>query len=268
MALLTTPQMLTGIKNWVMGKIANITALIPSQASAQNQLADKAFVNSSVATATATFRGTYNLVTDLGLTTAATQQQMASALASKIITADNNDYAFVQIPTSDITPTEIAKTERYKFNGSVWSFEYELNNSGFSAAEWAAIDSGITSAKVTKLDALPNNAELTTLLNNKANKITVVNQSASSVAINPNVLNVWGAISSLSITFSAGASDEVNEYMFQFTCPSNAGTILTLPDTVKWANDDELEPEPGHTYQVSILDNLALYAGWEAQSNA
>jgi hypothetical protein len=56
--------------------------------------------------------------------------------------------------------------------------------------------------------------------------------------------------------------------MFQFTCPSSAATTLTLPVTIRWANDDELEPEAGYTYQVSIVDNLAVYAGWEAQSNA
>ena len=39
-----------------------IAPLIPAQASANNQLADKAFVNSSIATATATYRGNYNLV--------------------------------------------------------------------------------------------------------------------------------------------------------------------------------------------------------------
>ena len=144
MALMTTTEMLTGIKNWVLGKLQLITALIPAQASAQNQLADKAFVNSSVATATATFRGTYNLVTDLGLTTSATHAQIATALGNEVSTADNNDYTFVQVPADDSTPTVIARVERYKFDGTDWSYEYELNNSGFTAAQWAAINSGIT----------------------------------------------------------------------------------------------------------------------------
>ena len=148
MAKATTTQILTTIKNWVLGKIADITALIPSQASSSNQLADKAFVNSSIATATATFRGTYNLVTDLSLTTAATQQQIAAALATKMtvlsIVPDTNDYAFVQIPAADATPTVIARVDRYKFTGSAWAYEYSLNNSGFTAAQWAAINSGIT----------------------------------------------------------------------------------------------------------------------------
>ena len=134
--------------------LAPVTALIPAQASASNQLADKDFVNSSIATATATYRGSYNLVSDLGLTTAATESQIGTALASAVSDEDNNDYAFVQIPTSDATPTEIARTDRYKYNGSAWVFEYSLNNSGYTAAQWAAINSGITTAKRQGYDAI------------------------------------------------------------------------------------------------------------------
>lgn len=131
-----------------------IEAKIPAQASAQNQLADKQFVNSSVATATATYRGSYNLVSDLSLTTSATEQQIATALATAIQTADNNDYCFVQVPTADATPAEIARVDRYKYDGSAWVFEFSLNNSGFTAAQWAALNSGITSGLVVKLNGL------------------------------------------------------------------------------------------------------------------
>lgn len=151
-----------------------IDPLIPSQASAQNQLADKAFVNSSIATATATYRGNFNLVSDLELTIDATEAQTAAALATAIQTADNNDYCYVQVPTADDKPTEIARIDRYKHNGTAWSLEYTLNNSGFTAAEWAAINSGITSGLVAKLSALPSMAELTTLLNGKADKTATV----------------------------------------------------------------------------------------------
>ena len=125
-----------------------IRSLIPAQASADNKLADKAYVNDKVSTDTATFRGTFNLVTDLELTTEATQGQIATALGTAISGEDKNDYAFVQIPTSDATPTEIARIDRYKYTGLQWAFEYSLNNSGFTAEQWAAINSGITSSLV------------------------------------------------------------------------------------------------------------------------
>ena len=164
------------------GDIDAIEAKIPSAASAQNQLADKDFVNSSIGTNTAVFRGTYNLVSDLQLTISATRSDIATALAGTIATADNNDYAFVQIPTADATPTVIARVERYKFNGTAWAFEYELNNSGFTADQWAAINSTITSALVTKLVALPSNAELTVLLTGKQDTINDLSAIRSGAA--------------------------------------------------------------------------------------
>ena len=96
-----------------------------------------------------------------------------------------------------------------------------------------------------------------------ATSMQMIQQTDTTLAISPNVLNVWGTVSSLAISFSAGASGAVNEYMIQFTCPSNAGTTLVLPSNVKWMNGDELEPEAGWTYQVSIVNNLAVYSGWE-----
>jgi len=133
----------------VEGDVDDIQELIPVQATPQNQLADKDFVNSSIATSTATFRETYNVVIDLHLSTSATHQQVATALGNTISVADNNDYCFVEIPTDASTPTETLQVDRYKYNGSSWSFEYALNNSGYTAAQWKAINSGITSGKVS-----------------------------------------------------------------------------------------------------------------------
>ena len=168
--------------------IEAILLLIPTAASSLNQLADKAFVNSSIATNTATFRGTFNLVNDLHLTLAATHAQVGNALALAIQESDNNDYAFVQIPTVETAPNEIAQTDRYKFNGSTWEYEYTLNNSGFTSAQWIAINSGITEALVTKLSALPTNTELTTALGVLTSSITTINQKIPSAASQANQL--------------------------------------------------------------------------------
>lgn len=103
----------------------NYDELIPPQASSTNQLADKDFVNSSIATATAEFIGTFNSLAELQATTK---------------TYDNNDYAFVIGKDSDGN-TEYS---RYKWNGSEWIFEYTLNNSSFTSEQWKAINSNVT----------------------------------------------------------------------------------------------------------------------------
>lgn len=126
--------------------ISAIEDKIPGAASRDNQLADKRFVNNSIATATATFHGTKNLIDDLSLTTEAIHSDIELALASLFTEedVDNNDYCFVQIPTSDADSSEIAVTEKYKFNGTQWHFEYNLNTSGFNTNQWDALNSGIT----------------------------------------------------------------------------------------------------------------------------
>ena len=109
------------------------------------------FVNSSVATATARFLGSFTL-TDLSLTYGATNAQIATALDNHTwpvgTTPTNNDYVYVEIENPQTTGID-DEVRRFKFNGTVWAYEYTLNNSSFTAAEKAAIDSGITSTLVT-----------------------------------------------------------------------------------------------------------------------
>lgn len=110
-----------------------ISVLIPQAATADNQLADKEFVNSSIATATATFRGTFVTLSALEATP-----------------ADRNDYAFWA------HKDEAGNTcyDKYTYTGSEWKFEYRLNNSSFTAAQWGAVNSGITGTLVTKLSGI------------------------------------------------------------------------------------------------------------------
>lgn len=119
-----------------------ITDLIPEQATPQNQLADKNFVNSSVATNTA------NYISDNGQ-----PFQSVADLEAYTGTLTNNDYAFV-VGTDAAGNTTYT---RYKYNATTgeWAEEYVLNNSSFTAEQWAAISSGITALLVQKLSDLP-----------------------------------------------------------------------------------------------------------------
>ena len=136
----------------VYNEVKPIKDVIPVQASSENQLADKDFVNSSIATNTAYFKGTFNVVDDLHLTISATHEQVATALASAISNPTNNDYAFVSYPDAT-EPNQYTKFERYKYSSeaSAWAFEFELNNSSFTANQWASINSGITAQMVSDM---------------------------------------------------------------------------------------------------------------------
>ena len=133
-------------------RVTAVEGKIPAQASAENQLADKAFVNSSISTATATFRGTFE-----------------SLEALKAAEADKNDYAFW------VHKDEAGNTcyDKYTYDGAEWRFEYRLNNSSFTAAQWAAINSGVTADVVKALqDADKANAKA--IADEKAERIAAV----------------------------------------------------------------------------------------------
>lgn len=83
-----------------------INAKIPPEASTDNKLADKAYVDRAVATNTGTFVGTFGSVSELP-----TDDVKA------------NDYAYV---------VEDGVFKRYKYNGSEWLYEYSLDNTAFS----------------------------------------------------------------------------------------------------------------------------------------
>lgn len=136
--LITTINALTGSVGDNADAITAIEGKIPTQATSQNQLADKAFVNSSIASQTS------NLVTYNG-------GPFPSYEALSSVTASPHDYAYVAVTVSGGT-----YYDRYKYEGGVWVFEYRLNSTVFTAAQWAALNSGITTALVTKLSGLPD----------------------------------------------------------------------------------------------------------------
>lgn len=77
-------------------------------------------------------------------------------------------------------------------------------------------------------------------------------------ALTPNVFHRWGEVATLNLTLGAETSGVLNEYMAQFTSGTTA-TVLTLPDTVTYIGESTIEADK--TYQVSIINNLAVLGG-------
>ena len=122
---------LQGRLNDLVTSVGNINAKIPAQASSTNQLADKDFVNSSISTNTANFLGTYSTLAEI----------------EAIPNPTNNDYAFLE--TADTSGNNVYDRYKYSAEDEEWLFEYELNNSSFTAEQWATINSGITEVSDT-----------------------------------------------------------------------------------------------------------------------
>ena len=93
-------------------------------------------------------------------------------------------------------------------------------------------------------------------------RIKVVERTETSgVSIAPNVLNRWTTplTDALTINFSAGRTGVANYYMMEFTTGATVPTI-TLPSGITWQGGDNIlsRLEPNKTYQISVLNNLAV----------
>lgn len=146
----------------LLALINQIKELIPNQASSTNQLADKDFVNSSISTATATFRGTYTSINSF-----------------PSVGIDSNDYLFYDT----IDGLGNRKFDKYKYSNGEWKYEYTLNNSSFTEEQWKSINSGATIELINKI--LTNEENINSLNNTKLDK-TKFNDFKNE---NTNVLN-------------------------------------------------------------------------------
>lgn len=137
----------------ITADVTGINMKIPSAATSLNQLADKAYVETTASTASATFRGT----SPLGLS------ENAFKAWANTLTHDVNDYVWWRV--ADNVGNILFK--RYKWDGYGWVYEYDLNNSGLTSAQWASVNSTITAELTAKLAALPTRTELDEMLEGK-----------------------------------------------------------------------------------------------------
>lgn len=158
--------------------ISTINSKIPSQASASNTLADKAFVNSTVQTATANFRGNWNTWANVPTSASSYPADYAGSTTPTV-----NDYLVVQ-DASDYTGDTLEGTWRFKYSGTWatdgkngWLPEYQVNETPLTAEQLAALNSGITISSVALIGtALQPNANIS-LLNNNAGYITGIDST-------------------------------------------------------------------------------------------
>ncbi|MDR2044916.1 MAG: hypothetical protein LBQ15_11260 [Clostridium sp.] len=134
------------------GQISGIQGKIPAQADASNQLADKAFVNSTVTSLAANFVAAdaqnSNFATKSALTGAETYYH-----AGEPYQPTGKDYAVVlQDETQGGAQTRYVNVSATETPS--WQLQYVVNDAPFTAAQNSALDSGITAAKVAAYDGV------------------------------------------------------------------------------------------------------------------
>lgn len=245
----------------VADSIDDIQELIPSQASVSNQLADKNFVNSSVQTATANFRGNWDDWADVP--TVASDYPVDYA-GNKTPTV--NDYLVVQ-DASDYTLETLEGTWRFKYTGNWdvdgkagWHPEYQVNETPLTAAQLAALNSGITDTLVANIPTDPlaevaYSGDYSDLIN-KPNAFLIRGSLNSGSNLNALSTGIWeiknvthadfpqtGAQFGVLVQYSgdykpqmfvAGGAGECSLYYRRWLTASNSFTPWSMANDVVW----------------------------------
>lgn len=129
-------------------RVTIIENKIPPQALSTNQLADKDFVNSSIQTNTAYYRGNFLDAAAIPASSADYEADPSGSTAPS-----RNDYMFVQDSAGmhKTDGAEISGCWRFKYisewplSGKAgWIPEYSVNDTAFTANQWKAVNSNVT----------------------------------------------------------------------------------------------------------------------------
>ena len=88
--------------------------------------------------------------------------------------------------------------------------------------------------------------------------VPIVSQ-AGDATIAPNVLNVWGEVTSLNITKGNDIEGITNLYLIRFVAGENLQVSFAGFDLL-WYGGSVPTWKAGSTYEINIVDNLALWA--------
>ena len=163
------------------GEVSEVRTVIPATANPENQLADQGFVNSSIQTSTAHFRGNWDTWEDVP-----SEAELYPADAHGNHAPTPNDYLVVVDDAQ-------GGTWRYKYTGvwaeqgkDGWRAEYQINETPLTAAQLAALNSGVTAQAVADIATNKNN--ITGLQNGKQDKLVAGN----GITIDGNTISASG----------------------------------------------------------------------------
>lgn len=116
--------------------------------------------------------------------------------------------------------------------------------------EWQGVKNSIQDA-VLKVEVAPH--------------IEVVAVNGGAAILQPDKLYDFGEVSQLLVGFESPLEGKAANYAFQFKSPASAPTTITMPDSVVFPveSDSMFSVKAGRTYQVTILNGLAVATSWE-----
>ena len=237
-----------GVTSDIQTQFNTITGKIPSQASASNQLADKSFVNSTVQTATANFRGNWATWSAVPSTASSYPVDYAGSTTPTV-----NDYLVVQ-DASGYTGETLEGTWRFKYSGTWstdgkagWLPEYQVNETPLTSAQLAALNSGITSNDVTLIGTALQPSDVDQTYGASSTNAQSGTAVASAISTKQDTLVSGTNIKTINSTSLLGSGDisvgtvtSVNN-----TSPINGNVTLSIPSVDQSYNSASSNAQSG-----------------------
>ena len=242
-------------------EINDIQSKIPTSASTQNLLADRAFVNSSVQN-----------MASLYLTADAEGNAFASKAAlnegdwyfqGAARVPSMNDYAIVNgdsLHDNAVT--------RYMYDGTQWDFQYVVNNAPFTQAQLDAINSNATATAISQITT--NKTNISNLQSGKQDKLTFdstpISGSSNPVTSAGIYTSLQGKQSSLSTTQlnavnSGITSAKVSTYdAYNTNKAAKSSTVNAILSEDNWGNAQQVSTISGVTASNNIIVSIAATA--------
>lgn len=228
-------------------QVHEIEAKVPAAATADNQLADKAFVNSSI-NAVAAYYITSTTEGD-SFATKADLDKGPYYFQGAARVPTTNDYALVKADE-----THEGSAARYMYDGKQWDYQYTLNDTPFTQAQVDAINSGITAGLVSKYNAA---ADTVDMLDSEVGTLKT-EMSAAQTDI--------GALKTASNTQAGLISDLQNDKADKTALPQNqtgtAGQVYT-----KTTEGAEWQDASGGGTNAGIKGDYFATWGWTEGDN-
>lgn len=185
---------------------------------------------------------------------------------SDISEDDINKLIFGNLTTTDKTIVGAVNEVQSKLNETTRGLEIVEGDTATLKTDVAELQEDLSG----KQDA----SEAQEMFEELAAKTTtpIVLHDSNVVTIQPNVMNVWtDSVSNLTITKNTDTETTgiVNNYMIRFTVAEEGTPDIRFDwggEKIQWYGGNEIEFVNGNTYEISIVNNIALWAEFEPKA--
>lgn len=188
-------------------------------------------------------------------------QAVANALAGK---ADSGTVSGIDTRVGTLEGTITSKADNSAVEALQTAVGSKAESSEVSALS-GRVDSveGNLEDKVGKKEFQDSVDEIDSKIIGKADKV-VLNNVSGDQTISPNTMYVWGSVAgALTITKGDVIAGIVNNYMIRLTAGEGCAVEFSGFE-LDWFGGEEPTWTAGNTYEISIVDNIALWAEFEA----